>query len=448
MKLPLQIRTPVTALVSLTLLAHFGCKNGDAPGKDGKKVYVAETREGYRLIRDGSPFFVKGACVGDTKHWAAFREAGGNTIRIYDPTHLAEKLDLADSLGLMAAVDLPLPRNNEEHRPYEDSLLTATFTRRISRTVRAFRNHPALLFWNLGNEVNYPPYFGERAFVRQFNAWVDLVHKLDPNHPVTSPMPDMSRLVTLNMHWRSPKLDFLSYNTFGRLNNMAPRLRLMAPFWKGPLMITEWGINGPWEAREKTTWGAPVEATSSKKAVLYKERYQRIMELDRDRMMGSFLFYWGEKEERTPTWFSPFLKDGGRTEMPRAAAQIFKGSNPHYDGPRLGYILLEGLGAPSSITLVPGQNATASIHNASPDPSGLEVRWELHPENWFRTSRTEWKETAAIPTGFIEKSPSEMVFKTPEKEGPYRLYLYLTDAQGQVATANIPFYILDPDEAR
>ncbi len=448
MKLPLRIRTPFTALITLTLLAHFGCRDADAPRQADKRVYVEETGDGYRLIKDGAPFFVKGACVGAAEHWAAFREAGGNTIRIYDPTDLAEKLDLADSLGLMVAVDLPLPRNNEEYRPYEDSLLVETFTRRISRTVKAFRDHPALLFWNLGNEVNYPPYFGERAFVRQFNAWIDLVHELDPNHPVTSPMPDMSRLVTLNMHWRSPKLDFLSYNTFGRLNTMPPRLRVMAPFWKGPLMITEWGINGPWEAREKTTWGAPVEPTSSKKAALYRERYQKIMELDPGRTMGSFLFYWGEKEERTPTWFSPFLKDGRRTEVPEAAARIFEGAGPTYDGPRLGHILLEGLGAPASITLVPGQNATASIQNTSPDLSGLEVRWELHPENWFRLSRTEWGETAAIPTEFLEKSPWEVVFKTPETEGPYRLYLYLGDAQGQVATANIPFYILDPDEAR
>jgi hypothetical protein len=31
--------------------------------------------------------------------------------------------------------------------------------------------------------------------------------------------------------------------------------------------------------------------------------------------------------------------------------------------------------------------------------------------------------------------------KTPEKEGAYRLFLYLSDGHNKAATANIPFYV-------
>ena len=82
------------------LLLAGGCAQSPAEEPLQKKVYIAETDTGYQLIKDGQPFFVKGACVGDA-YWAEFKAAGGNTVRIYDPTNLKEKLDRADSLGLM-----------------------------------------------------------------------------------------------------------------------------------------------------------------------------------------------------------------------------------------------------------------------------------------------------------------------------------------------------------
>lgn len=32
-------------------------------------------------------------------------------------------------------------------------------------------------------------------------------------------------------------------------------------------------------------------------------------------------------------------------------------------------------------------------------------------------------------------------FKTPDKEGAYRLFVYIMDGNNNVATANVPFYI-------
>ena len=95
----------------------------------------------------------------------------------------------------------------------------------------------------------------------------------------------------------------------------------------------------------------------------------------------------------------------------------------------------------------PGKELTATIHNTFPDPSELEVQWEIRQENWFRDGTTTWNRTAIIPTDFILKESGDMSFISPEEEGPYRLYLYLGDNKGQAATANIPFYILIPENA-
>ena len=93
------------------LLIVLGCSDGASEAEPERKVYVAETDTGYQLIKDGEPFYVKGACVRDD-NWEEFSAAGGNTIRVYDTVNLRERLDRAYSLGLMVAVDLPLPKYN------------------------------------------------------------------------------------------------------------------------------------------------------------------------------------------------------------------------------------------------------------------------------------------------------------------------------------------------
>ena len=291
-----------------------GCSKKESGRDDVKKVYVAESDSGYQLIKDGNPFFVKGACVGDD-HWAAFKEVGGNTIRIYDPVNLGAKLDRADSLGLMVAVDIPLPEYTELNNWYADPGNMEQTTKEVSELVSQHKDHPALLFWILGNEILYPNYLQDRDFVRKFNALISLCHDLDPNHPVTTTVGGMSRRTVLSLKWGSSELDFLSINVFGSIASLPYRMKTIAAFYKHPFMITEWGSKGPWEARETTSWGAPIEKTSTKKAEQYSERYSDIMDLDSTRVLGGFFFYWGAVHQATPTWFSSFLPDGRPTQV-------------------------------------------------------------------------------------------------------------------------------------
>lgn len=410
-------------------------------------VYVVETDSGYHLFRNGSIFQVKGASVGSEgdAHWETLRKAGGNTIRLYDTVNLQSHLDRAAALGLAVAVDIPLPEHHKYHNLYTDSTWLADTKRKIENLVRRHKDHPALLFWTLGNEV-VPGITQKNRSMAPYNSLAKAVKDADPNHPLTTSV-HVNRREILNASLNCPFLDFLSINVFGAIREFDQRKKSIRFFWKGPYMITEWGINGPWEADIFTEWGAPIEQTSTKKAEQYVELYQLLHAKKDGRLLGDFLFYWGQKEESTPTWFSVLLPNKQATQIAVDASKIWSENPIAYTGPRIEYLLLEGKGAPTNVILEPGRTVHASLRIAPPIRENLTSSWEIRPEHWYRAGSHDpasKQEMPILPTRFQNTGLGEVSFKTPLEAGPYRLYVYLIDKQGFTATTNIPFFILEP----
>ena len=141
-----------------------------------KKVAIQKTTKGYQIFRNGEPFYIKGAS-GNSRLFE-LKAAGGNTIRFYDTLDLEKKLTLADSLELAVVVDIPLQIKNF-------TVIDKNATAWVGKFVNKYKDHPSLLFWMLGNEVYYPKFFSSDV-VTSFNAIVDHIHTLDPNHPVST----------------------------------------------------------------------------------------------------------------------------------------------------------------------------------------------------------------------------------------------------------------------
>ncbi|MAJ80289.1 MAG: hypothetical protein CMK30_03010 [Porticoccaceae bacterium] len=64
-----------------------------------------------------------------------------------------------------------------------------------------------------------------------------------------------------------------------------------------------------------TLWGRPIEQNSSEKAAANKYRYDNFVITNKNQCVGAFVFLWGQKQERTPTWYGLFLENGRHTEM-------------------------------------------------------------------------------------------------------------------------------------
>ncbi len=46
----------------------------------------------------------------------------------------------------------------------------------------------------------------------------------------------------------------------------------------------------------------------------------------------------------------------------------------------------------------------------------------------------------------INNAGNKLAFKTPLSEGPYRIYVKVSDSLGRYATANTPFYVVEQEQ--
>lgn len=366
---------------------------------------------------------------------ALLKRIGGNTLRTYDTTGLEAVLDSAQRHGLKVIVGLELPKSNEDWFYGKDSLLAAR-KREIVRWGRQLKDHPALLLWCLGNELNYYNWF-DWQFASAYNELLAALHRADPRHPIGTATANASHRALVNLGLKIKGLDLILINTFGRLPQLSTDLLGTQWAYSGPFLISEWGENGPWESA-RTPWGAPYEAHSRKKAAQIKLRYQQLPR-ENDRYLGGLAFFWGHRQERTHTWFNFFDTAGRRATMVYALAQAWEGPIRANEPPQIRGLkasLSNGYHAYYSA----GSKQWAHLQVQDPEGDSLRIRWEIRPEDWFIV---RGQSPAPIVYGLPPQPHQDSLhFRAPPKKGPYRLFVKVTDGQGHFATANFPFYVV------
>lgn len=416
-----------------------GCREGSLPKKKGK-VYIDQHEGRYTLIRNGKPFLVKGAAgMSDLE---MLQLAGANTIRTWDTLNLGFILDSAYAHNIAVIAGFPMPVSGILSFYNDTAKINAQYAA-FSKVVENYRSHPALLMWCLGNEVDFPYSTDYRNFYRAYNRLLRMIHDCDPDHPVTTALIGMNRRCIYNIRWKVPDLDLISFNIFSGLTKLESDLDKFSWFWEGPFLITEWGINGPWES-EFTAWGAPIENTSTKKAEQYLGMYQRAMPVNNPRFLGSCVFYWGQKQEVTHTWYSLFSENGATSETVNVMHFLWSGKWPAYKAPALKYMLLEGKGARDNLVFDAGTEHFAEILFQSPPGDSLSIHWEILEEDWYRRNWYEInsKKPATYDSLLLSRNADTVRFRSPHREGPYRIFATVYDRHGHFASANTPFYVI------
>jgi hypothetical protein len=209
--------------------------------------------------------------------------------------------------------------------------------------------------------------------------------------------------------------------------------------WKKPYVVTEWGPTGFWQV-PKTPWKVPIEETSSMKANKYKERYEQTISKDKEMCLGSYVFLWRQHQERTHTWFGMFDKNGLETEAVDVMHYEWTGKWPANRSPRLDSLKIGKQTAYEAVSLKANQIFEATVWSKDPDKDRLEYKWEILAEGTnFPYGGGGEKRQPSIPNLILNQNSSKITFRAPNKEGSYRLFVYVYDGKNHFATANIPF---------
>ncbi|RDC56201.1 hypothetical protein DU508_11360 [Pedobacter chinensis] len=396
------------------------------------KVEIRKTANGYELLRSGKSYFIKGA--GGTYNMEKLKASGGNSVRTWNSNNGDEVLNRADKLGLTVTMGLNVARERHGFN-YDDSVAVKKQLERLRTEVRKYKNHPALLAWGIGNELNLD-YKNPKVW-DAVNEIAKMIHQEDGNHPATTMLAGVNKGVINFIKTKCPELDLLSVQVYGELAKV-PEM-LTAAGWSAAYMVTEWGPTGHWEC-PKTPWGAPIEESSSEKAAVYRSRYEASILKD-ENCLGSYVFLWGQKQERTPTWYGLFTEAGEDSEVVDVMEYEWSGKWPANKAPHLNAIHLDGKKALDFIYLSPTKTYPVFLSVSDPDGDQLETRWEILPEATDLGQGGDKETRPQAIKGLIKTSPDKVDLTAPEKPGAYRLFVYVADGKNNVATANIPFYV-------
>jgi hypothetical protein len=418
------------------------------PSSRPARVEIRKENGNFRLYRDGRPTFIKGAVyIGDGAGKFPLNEIasrGGNSIRIsanLDSGETLRTLDEAQRLGMTALVNLPMRMESVSNFNYSDPEAVNRQFEEMKKLVIKFKDHPAVLMWAIGNELSVD--YKDRNVWNAVNDVAKMIHALDPNHPVLTVIGDggLNGGDIQEIQRRAPDLDLLGINYYQGIEEVAAKIR--AEHWEKPYVVTEWGPSGDWQVRQ-TLWGASIEETSTEKAQLQIDRYRNAILKDSERCLGSYVFIWHARHERTETWYGMFLESGERTERVNAMQYLWTGQWPAKRAPVIEELAIDGKLAATSVYLQPGSSHTATLHTHTRDPEGtpLVLRWEIMPEV-MRAGYAGIGEKRSQPiSGLIQKADErEIVFTAPKLEGAYRVFVFVLDSQGNAATANIPFFV-------
>lgn len=403
-------------------------------------VEVIETPSGYALHRGGEPYQVRGAgmVVDDLERFVA---RGGNAIRTWttrsDEFDIPSLLDKAHQLGVSVALTLPMVPERHGFDYNDDEAVSAQLAS-LREDVLRYRDHPALLVWIIGNELNHS-YTNPKVW-NAVDQVAQMIDELDPHHPSTTALAGVYGDVLDEIDQRAPHLDFLSFQVYGTLFGLQEKLTQLE--FDQPFMITEWGTIGWWEM-ETTHWGAPVELTSSEKADVFLRGYQEVIKPLEHQLIGDYAFFWGQKQERTPTWFGLITAQGELTEAADVMTYKWTGQWPQDPAPKLDRLTLAGKGARENVIVLSGIDYDAHVEVSSDDHSGLVYEWEVKPESNARAIGGDYEAPIMPIEGAVVATSEGSASVRLDKRGAYRLFVRVTNERGQAAHANIPFFVED-----
>ncbi len=203
------------------------------------------TISGRQIFVNKSLYTIKGICYHPvpkgsnvvsfsnlTEDLKLMSEAGINTIRVYSPITEKPVLDEIERAGLKVIINFGYNQGGTF------DILSGSFI----DYVKNYRNHGAILFWELGNEYNFHPEWFEGNINNWYHSLDDaaqLIHKMDPSHPVATAHGELPDLKALSL---CPNIDIWGMNIY-RWDNPEGAINGWSALSSKPMYLSEAGAD-------------------------------------------------------------------------------------------------------------------------------------------------------------------------------------------------------------
>lgn len=244
--------------------------------------------ENNTMVVNGESFYMKGICyhpvkIGKTKRSfdnldddiILMKEAGINTIRVYEPIDDINVLDKLADAGIKVVISFGYNQKGKF------DIVSGTFI----NYVRKYKNHEAILMWELGNEYNYNPQW----FGGDINNWykaMELVSQIiqieDPDRLVSSAHGDLPSKDALNI---ASSIQVWGMNVY-RWDKPASIFSEWQAISDKPMYFAELGADSYMtKATNKYTKGINEQAQADANEIILNEVLSNY-----DKNIGSFIF--------------------------------------------------------------------------------------------------------------------------------------------------------------
>ncbi|KOV85355.1 discoidin domain-containing protein [Nocardia sp. NRRL S-836] len=427
--------------VSLWELRVFGTQGPAAPSG----VHVTGSQGSWRLLVDGQPWTVKGLTWGPpaadaARYMPELKSMGVNTLRTWGTDASTRPLlDAAAANGLRVINGFWLqpgggPGSGGCVNYVTDARYKADTLASIRQWVTAYRDHPGVLMWNVGNESILGLqncYSGIElenqrvAYARYLNEAAQAIHAIDTDHPVTNTDAWTGAWAYLKTH--TPDLDLYAVNSYGNVCKV--RQDWIDGGYTKPYILTEAGPAGEWEVPNDVN-GVPAEPTDVQKRDGYAQAWNCITG-HTGVSFGGTLFHYGTEYDFGAVWFN--LTPAGKRRLSFYAVQrAFGGAVPANTPP-----VISAMTVPSSVAA----GAPLAIDVAAADPDGDAITWSAALNSKYVDN------SGALATAPVQVNGNRLALTAPDRLGVWKVYVLAEDGRGNLGVETRSVRVVAPRPA-
>lgn len=407
----------------------------------GQTTLHKEGKE-WQLKVDGEPYEIKGATFGydndvvnyDT-YFKELQFLGVNTIRTwgtgkntYKLLNAADKHGIKVMLGIWMRHGRPGMEDDDRFDYLKDTKGKEAMYENALQVVEKYKTHPALLAWGVGNEVylNTATDKEKLAYSQLLERICSTIKKKDPHHLITS-----VEAWTFGLDWwekHVPSLDIYGLNSYG------PGVKILQDELdkKGvdkAYVITEFGVTGEWDIKEKIN-DVLVEPNDSQKYDAIASGFNNWI-ASKPSNLGGFVFHYATGETHLAPWLFTHYKNSTRPQF-WAIKEAFTGKSPNNYVPEITSFSTANHEAKSDAWVVVNLAVTDRENET------LEISFGYNQRTGSRIRRDQIN--PLVHRGTIKDG---FEIQLPKENGPIKLYAFVKDSYNNMGIATTGILVKD-----